>query len=62
MFWADGIVQEIKERYAGKIKKGEPIIIRDEKTASGRVHVRLSARSGHTRDHLGDTDRAGYRK
>ena len=26
-------------RYDGKIKAGEPIIVRDEKTASGRVHV-----------------------
>lgn len=39
MFWGDSIVADIKARYADKIKKGEPIIIRDEKTLSGRVHV-----------------------
>ena len=39
MFWADDIAQQIKERYADKIKAGKPIVIRDEKTASGRVHV-----------------------
>jgi len=35
MFWADRIAGEIVERF-GKTK---PIIIRDEKTPSGRVHV-----------------------
>jgi len=39
MFWADDIAKQIKERYADKIAFGKPIIIRDEKTASGRVHV-----------------------
>lgn len=39
MYWADDIVQQIKTRYADKISKQQPIIIRDEKTASGRVHV-----------------------
>lgn len=39
MFWADRIVEEIKTKYAQKIKTGEPLVIRDEKTASGRVHV-----------------------
>ena len=39
MFWADDIAKQIKERYADKIASGKPIIIRDEKTASGRVHV-----------------------
>jgi len=39
MFWADDIAKQIKERYASKIAAGQPIIIRDEKTASGRVHV-----------------------
>ncbi len=34
MFWADKIAQEIKE------KRGDgPLIIRDEKTMSGRVHI-----------------------
>ncbi len=39
MFWADRIVGEIKTKYAEKIKAGKPLVIRDEKTASGRVHV-----------------------
>lgn len=36
MFWAERIVGEIVERYKGH--KG-PIVIRDEKTVSGRIHV-----------------------
>ncbi len=39
MFWADKIKDEAITRYADKLKKGEPIVIRDEKTLSGRVHV-----------------------
>ncbi|HYF12933.1 MAG TPA: lysine--tRNA ligase [Candidatus Paceibacterota bacterium] len=39
MFWADRIAQEIQNRYSGDIKAGRPLIIRDEKTVSGRVHV-----------------------
>lgn len=39
MFWADTIADEVMRRYKGVIDKGESIIIRDEKTASGRVHV-----------------------
>lgn len=39
MFWAEEIAEKIKDRYKDKIAKGEPIIIRDEKTLSGRVHV-----------------------
>ena len=39
MFWADDIVKQIKDIYAEKIASGKPIVIRDEKTASGRVHV-----------------------
>jgi len=39
MFWADDIAERIQERFADKIARKEPIIIRDEKTASGRVHV-----------------------
>jgi lysyl-tRNA synthetase, class I len=35
MFWADHIAQEALERFQGK----RPLLIRDEKTASGRVHV-----------------------
>lgn len=39
MVWVDRIVGEIKERFAEKIAKGEQLVIRDEKTLSGRVHV-----------------------
>lgn len=39
MYWVDKTVDEILEKYKDKISKKEPIIIRDEKTASGRVHV-----------------------
>ncbi len=39
MLWPDSISGSIAETYREKIKKGEPIIIRDEKTASGRVHI-----------------------
>jgi len=39
MFWGDRIVEEIKTKYAEKINSGKPLVIRDEKTASGRVHV-----------------------
>tara|TARA_B100000508_G_scaffold133149_1_gene122763 strand:- start:2568 stop:4151 length:1584 start_codon:yes stop_codon:yes gene_type:complete len=39
MFWADKIADEVERRYADKIESGEPIVVRDEKTASGQVHV-----------------------
>ncbi len=39
MFWGENIVEKIQGRYKDKIASGEAIIIRDEKTASGRVHV-----------------------
>lgn len=39
MYWVDKTVDEILNKYKDKISKGEPIVIRDEKTASGRVHV-----------------------
>src|SRR3989338_1861874 len=39
MIWADRIREEIKERFAAEIKAKKPLIIRDEKTLSGRVHV-----------------------
>ena len=39
MFWIDRIVTEIESRFQEKIAKGETLIIRDEKTLSGRVHV-----------------------
>ncbi len=39
MFWADKIADEVERRYKDRIDAGEPIIVRDEKTASGKVHV-----------------------
>jgi lysyl-tRNA synthetase class 1 len=39
MYWADKLVDEILIKYKDKVAAGEPLIIRDEKTASGRVHV-----------------------
>lgn len=39
MFWAETIANEVERRYASLIQKGEPIVVRDEKTASGKVHV-----------------------
>ena len=39
MVWADRLIGEIQERFAEKIAKGRLLIIRDEKTLSGRVHV-----------------------
>ncbi len=39
MFWGDKIVSNIEEAYKEKINSGEPLIMRDEKTMSGRVHV-----------------------
>ena len=39
MVWVDRIVGEITERFAAKIAKGETLVIRDEKTLSGRVHI-----------------------
>ncbi|MCA9370466.1 MAG: lysine--tRNA ligase [Candidatus Peregrinibacteria bacterium] len=39
MFWADEFADAIEERFQKKIKEGTPLIIRDEKTLSGRVHI-----------------------
>lgn len=39
MFWADRIAGEVAERFKDKLAKGGSIIVRDEKTVSGRVHV-----------------------
>lgn len=39
MFWADRLVDDIRTRFDSLVRVGEKIIIRDEKTASGRVHV-----------------------
>jgi lysyl-tRNA synthetase class 1 len=39
MIWVDQIVADIQERFAQEIAQKKPLIIRDEKTLSGRVHV-----------------------
>lgn len=39
MVWVDRLVGAIKERFAEKIARKQPLVIRDEKTLSGRVHV-----------------------
>lgn len=39
MYWVDKTTDEIIEKYKDKISKKETLIVRDEKTASGRVHV-----------------------
>ncbi|MEK7219052.1 MAG: lysine--tRNA ligase, partial [Patescibacteria group bacterium] len=39
MYWADTIAEKVKTLYGKKIASGAPLIIRDEKTLSGRVHV-----------------------
>ena len=39
MFWADKLADETLRRYQSVVDSGEPIIVRDEKTASGHAHV-----------------------
>jgi len=39
MFWADRIAKEIQEKKSAAIESGRPLLIRDEKTLSGRVHI-----------------------
>lgn len=39
MFWLDRIFGQIETELAEKIKSGKTLLVRDEKTASGRVHV-----------------------
>jgi lysyl-tRNA synthetase, class I len=39
MFWGDRITEQIKDNLRERIESGEPLVIRDEKTASGRIHV-----------------------
>lgn len=39
MFWADRLADEIRDKKGGKATAGSPLIIRDEKTLSGRVHI-----------------------
>ncbi|MEK7583722.1 MAG: lysine--tRNA ligase [Patescibacteria group bacterium] len=39
MFWAFRVQDEIRKRFAATIEQGTSLVIRDEKTMSGRVHV-----------------------
>lgn len=39
MLWVDRVTERIKERFEREIAANTTLIIRDEKTASGRVHV-----------------------
>lgn len=39
MFWADRIAQDIQEKKKDAIASGRSLLIRDEKTLSGRVHI-----------------------
>ena len=39
MFWADKLADKIIQESQDKIAAGKTLVIRDEKTASGRVHV-----------------------
>jgi len=39
MFWLDRIYGQIEESLKNNIKEGKTLVVRDEKTASGRVHV-----------------------
>ena len=39
MFWGENIIEKVEGRFEKKIASQDAILIRDEKTASGRVHV-----------------------
>lgn len=39
MFWADTLADETVRRFEKEVAAGTPLVVRDEKTASGRVHV-----------------------
>src|SRR5580704_16478429 len=39
MFWLDRIFEQIEGELKNKIASGKTLLVRDEKTASGRVHV-----------------------
>ncbi len=39
MFWLDRIYKDMEAKIPGKLASGKTLIVRDEKTASGRVHV-----------------------
>lgn len=39
MFWLDRVYEQLHEQLKDKIASGKTLVIRDEKTASGRVHI-----------------------
>ncbi|MDO8564721.1 MAG: lysine--tRNA ligase [bacterium] len=39
MFWIERVIAESRVHSAAKIKAKTPLVVRDEKTASGRIHV-----------------------
>lgn len=39
MFWGDKLAEKIEKEFEKEIQVGEALIVRDEKTASGRVHI-----------------------
>lgn len=39
MFWGNSILEQTKKRFEQNIARGETVIVRDEKTPSGRVHI-----------------------
>ncbi len=39
MFWADKVKEEARRKFKAQSDAGEVLVVRDEKTASGRVHV-----------------------
>ncbi len=39
MLWVDKIAADVERRLSTKINSGKELIVRDEKTASGRVHI-----------------------
>lgn len=39
MFWGNDIVTKTKARFSSTIEQGDALIVRDEKTPSGRVHI-----------------------
>jgi len=39
MFWLDRIFEEIQKEIPDKLASGETLLVRDEKTPSGRVHI-----------------------
>lgn len=39
MFWLDRVYEQIEKAIPEKLKSGETLLVRDEKTPSGRVHI-----------------------